>query len=123
MGNVNLGEEVAGPVRALIEYYGGEVKSVLEDCTHVLAIEYNTEALKVDEAVIDDDKSTNEYGDKKVKKKSRFVVTPDWVVDSVKENRLVDEAVYHPKYLINDPKNTELIAELERKEKEEKVSK
>lgn len=122
VGNVNLEDKIAEPVRALIEYYGGEVKSDLEECTHMLAVKYDNEAMKIDETQVGSEKTNEENGDTKVMKKPRIIVTPDWIVDCVKENRLLEEVAYHPKYLKNDPKNSELITQMERKEKEEKVS-
>ena len=109
VGNINLGDYVAGAVRAMIEYYGGHVVNELGKCTHLLAVEYNAEAQKAEEA----------NGIEHVK---RRVVTPDWIVDCVREGRLVDELPYHPRYLRSDPKNTQMLDEMERKAQEDKVN-
>lgn len=69
----------------MITYYGGSFRLQLEpDCTHLISTK--PEGQKYDKAV-----QTND----KIK-----IVTPDWVIDSVKNKSICDEDLYHPRLLI-----------------------
>ncbi len=83
---------------AMITYYGGSFQLQLEsNCTHLISTK--PEGLKYEKAI-----ETNE----KIK-----IVTPDWVIDSVKNKSLCDEDLYHPRLLIfNNPSSTSNKVEL-----------
>lgn len=77
----------------MINYYGGQIVNELnEQCTHVFACEYDSQASQLE---------TNET--KKYK-----LVTPDWLLDSIEQNKLIDELPYNPKFLLSNPENKEI---------------
>ena len=81
----------------MITYYGGSFRLQLEsDCTHLISTK--PEGLKYEKAV-----ETND----KIK-----IVTPDWVIDSVKNKSLCDEDLYHPRLLIFNNQSSSLKPEL-----------
>ncbi|XP_054168214.1 PAX-interacting protein 1-like [Oppia nitens] len=70
---------------AMITYYGGSFRLQLEpNCTHLISTK--PEGLKYNKAVETKDEIK--------------IVTPDWVIDSVKNKALCDEDLYHPRLLI-----------------------
>jgi hypothetical protein len=79
----------------MLEYYGGVCASELnENCTHAIATSYNAN-------IFDNLKSrTND---------NIIIVTPDWIIDSIDKNCLVDNSIYNPKYLITNTENENLI--------------
>ena len=79
----------------MFEYYGGTCVSELSDnCTHAIATSYNAN-------LFDNLKSrTNE---------NIKIVTPDWIPDSINENCLADYQKYHPKDLLTNVENQNLI--------------
>lgn len=92
----------------MISYYGGQIlNEISELCTHAFALNYDQTCQKFE----DDQKQVK-------------LVTPDWLIDCIKKEELVEADNFNPKYLTSDPKNLELLAELESKEKEkaEKVN-
>ncbi|CAF0879757.1 unnamed protein product [Brachionus calyciflorus] len=86
--NINLPEETAKQIFALISFYGGELidlemfvnfDNLLDKPTHGFSLVYDTNV---------------ENLEKHVK-----IVTPDWAVDCINKNQLIDELIYNPKYL------------------------
>lgn len=74
---------------AIVTYNGGVVQLNLDqNCTHLVTV--NTSTPKYDKALA--------LGPEKV-----TIITPDWLTESVKTNRLVSPELYHPK-LIRWPK-------------------
>ena len=70
---------------AMVTFYGGEFQLELDSkCTHLISIK--PEGAKYMKAL-----ETND----KIK-----IVTPDWIIDSVKSKTLCDEDLYHPRLLI-----------------------
>lgn len=86
---------------AMITYYGGAFRLQLEsDCTHLISTK--PDGAKYEKAV-----QTND----RIK-----IVTPDWVIDSVKNKSLCDEDLYHPRLLIfnyqSNPVKLEMASEV-----------
>ncbi|RNA00045.1 PAX-interacting 1 [Brachionus plicatilis] len=85
--NVNMSENLAKEIHALLSYNGAElidtdtndVKTLNCQPTHAFSVNFDSRSEKLDS---------------KLK-----LITPDWVTDSIKQNTLLDEKMYHPKYL------------------------
>ena len=93
--NINLEKTLAKKINLMLNYYGGYCMSeVNENCTHAIVTSYN-------EAIFENlKKITNE--------KIKFI-TPDWIIDCIDTNSLIDETIYNPKYLTT---NAELIQKI-----------
>lgn len=97
--------EMAKKLVAMIQYYGGKTDAELSEATtHAIALDHMPD-LKLPSNV--------------------KLVTPDWLIDSIKQNKLVDETEYDPKYLLSNKENVELLerVEIERKRIEEEKNK
>lgn len=92
----------------MITFYGGKTISINDDdddnsaqmcegVTHAFSVLYD-EASKLLETRV----------------ASVKLVTPDWLVDSLLADKLVDEASYHPKYLKNNPELVGLLESIEK---------
>ena len=88
-------------------FYGGSVYDNLsETCTHAFSCEY--------------DLNTKNFflsNNAKVK-----IVTPDWILDSIGANQLVDELKYNPKFLETNEENKEIIERLAREKNAQEVN-
>jgi hypothetical protein len=105
--NLNLEEDLAKKIMAMIKYYGGNVCDNLDEtCTHAFSCDYdlNTKNFSL----------SNEND--KVK-----IVTPDWILDCIEANQVIDEIKYNPKYLETNEENKEILEKLA-KEKTIKAS-
>ena len=110
----NLSKEDRSKLWAMIKYYGGELQLNLTDkCTHLVTGRCN--GRKFDKAC--------SLGNLKI-------VSPDWILDSIKQSKRCDEASYHPKYLITPEylqmkkeREERVRLEQERKRKEEEARK
>jgi hypothetical protein len=81
----------------MVNYYGGHVVDELnESCTHAFATDYESVFEKFEQA-----------------NKTLKVVTPDWILDCIEKNCIVDEIEYHPKYLITNSQNKQILDKLE----------
>jgi len=96
--NLNLEEDLAKKIMAMIKYYGGSVCDDLDEtCTHAFSCDYdlNTKNFSL----------SNEND--KVK-----IVTPDWILDCIDANQVLDEVKYNPKYLETNEENKEILEKL-----------
>ena len=115
---MNLDLNVAKPIAALLNYYGGHLADKLdESCTHALLTlpikqdsngvddlrEYLSAMNLFDETIFEkvtySSESANEKeneGNLKLK-----VITPDWIISCVNEKRIVDEHDFNPIFLSN----------------------
>lgn len=106
--NINVPEDTSLRLAAMISFYGGKTLTIssVDDSicessggiTHAFSVEYD-EASKAFEARV---------------KPHVKLVTPDWLVDSLRAGKLADEAEYHPKYLKNNSELADLIKSLEK---------
>lgn len=81
----NLQREDLDALWAMITYHGGHFQINLDKmCTHLIS--GKAEGVKYEKALTMSDKIK--------------IVTPDWVIDSIKGKALCDEELYHPKLLI-----------------------
>ena len=92
--NLNYPNDLAKPLMAMINYYGGQMSNELtnEKCTHVISINY--------------DDQSNQLENNELKKFK--LITPDWFTDCIEQNKLLDELTYNPKFLITIPKNKDI---------------
>jgi hypothetical protein len=92
--NLNYPNDSAKPLMAMINYYGGQMSNELtnEKCTHVISINYDDQSNQLE---------NNES--KKFK-----LITPDWFTDCIEQNKLLDELIYNPKFLITNPENKDI---------------
>lgn len=96
-------EDMSLRLAAMITFYGGKTQAgaqgehqAAENVTHAFSVLYDESSRKLESQA------------KHVK-----LVTPDWLVDSLLANKLVDETPYHPKYLKNNPELADLIRSME----------
>ena len=103
--NANLLNEDHNKIYALVTYYGGRWTTDLNDptCTHIIC----ASALPT---VPTDDESTTNHGniDERlqtaydIQNDKNHLITPDWIVDCINAERLLDDNEYHPDSL-RDP--------------------
>ena len=68
----------------MLTYYGGDLQLNLTDqCTHLIT-----------------SKCKGKKYEKACKLANLKIVSPDWILDSIQQNKRNDETIYHPKYLI-----------------------
>lgn len=92
----NLSREDLDSIWSMVTYHGGSFQIDLDSkCTHLISCK--TEGIKYEKAL--------SMGDK-IK-----IVTPDWIVDSIKGKRLYEEGLYHPKLIITPDYKSELKTE------------
>ena len=113
--NLNLITLVAKPLSALVTYHGGVLSPELDEtCTHAVLtlessdppiVDFKSLGQFLDQFEIEVEESIFEllYSDcSKSETKRKFssvkLVTPDWIADCVRENKLVDEFKYHPAF-------------------------
>ena len=102
--NINVPDDCAKPLVAMLNYYGGESSNELTlDCTHGFAVNYDNQVEKLDKLL---DSEASNLG------KHFKLITPDWLLDCINQNRIIDEMSYHPKYLIINPQNEEILTQL-----------
>ena len=96
--NINLEKTLAKKINLMLNYYGGYCMSeVNENCTHAIVTSYN-------EAIFENlKKITNE--------KIKFI-TPDWIIDCIDTNSLIDETIYNPKYLTTNAENQNILLKI-----------
>ena len=104
--NANLSNEDHQKLYALVTYYGGHWVANLDDstCTHVIC----ASALPNNNPT--EDETTNEHANiderlqraYEIQSEKTHLITPDWIVDCINNNRLLDEIDYHPD-LLRDP--------------------
>jgi hypothetical protein len=83
----------------MIEYYGGKVdQEPSESTTHVFSVE--------------------SYSHPTLSSASCKIVTPTWLIDSLKQNKLLDESLFDPRHLLSHKENKELLERIEQEEKE-----
>ncbi|KPM09375.1 PAX-interacting protein 1-like protein [Sarcoptes scabiei] len=74
---------------SMMTYYGGKFQLHLDsECTHLIT--FKTSGVKYDIAT---------------KNKAIKIVTPDWIIDSIRNSKLCDESKYGPKLLIDHCQN------------------
>ncbi|CAF3826806.1 unnamed protein product [Rotaria sp. Silwood1] len=103
--NANLLNEDHNKIYALVTYYGGRWTTNLDDpnCTHIIC----ASALSInntDDEIINNHRNNDErlqiaY---EIQSEKIHLITPDWIIDCLNTNRLLDEADYHPD-LLRDP--------------------
>jgi hypothetical protein len=121
-------ESISKPLCAMITYYGGHISNTLnETCTHAFSCDYELaikiktcsetksdadEYKKCSEAILSklgiesNNESTISLLVNQIK-----LVTPDWVIECIEENRLIEELAYNPLYLRTNPENKKIIDE------------
>ncbi len=91
--------KVAIKLRAMIEYYGGQVEQEPNsNTTHIFSID--------------------SYTHPSLPSASCKIVTPTWAIDSIKQNQLLNESIYDPKYLLSHKENTDLLERFEQEERD-----
>ena len=91
--NLNLATNVAKQLIAMINYYGGQIlNEITENCTHIFATDYDSQAAHLEN-----------LDSKKFK-----LITPDWLIDCIEQNKLIDELPYNPKFLITNAENKDI---------------
>ena len=77
----------------MLNYYGGQtLNEMTENCTHVFASEYDSQAAQLEN----------------IESKKFKLITPDWLIDCIEQNKLIDELPYNPKFLKNNPENKDI---------------
>ena len=89
--NLDLSEPLARQVLALLQFYGGRAQQSLSPLhtTHAFSTQAYTRNAKLPASV--------------------KLVTPDWLIDSIRENRLLDELCYDPGFLLSHRENREIL--------------
>ena len=101
--NANLNDEDHNRIYALVTYYGGRWMLNLDDqtCTHIVcasALSTNTE----DQQGIDSTVNERLRDAYAAQSEKVHLITPDWIIECLHADRLLDEADYHPD-LLRDP--------------------
>lgn len=103
--NANLLNDDHSKIYALVTYYGGRWVANLDDptCTHIIC------ASALPSTHADDESTTNHTNvDERlqiaydIQNEKVHLITPDWIVDCINANSLLDENEYHPD-LLRDP--------------------
>jgi hypothetical protein len=103
--NANLPSEDHNKIYALVTYYGGRWITNLDDpnCTHIIC----ASSLPT---INSEDETTNNHPNVderlqiayEIQSEKIHLITPDWIIDCLNNNRLLDEIDYHPD-LLKDP--------------------
>jgi PAX-interacting protein 1 len=102
--NANLINEDHNKIYALVTYYGGRWIASLDSfiCTHIIcasALQKNDKS--------GDSNNNHEHTDERLQDaydiqcEKVHLITPDWIIDCINANHLLDEANYHPDLLKN----------------------
>jgi hypothetical protein len=99
--NANVFDNDHSRIYALVTYYGGQWSSTIDaqHCTHIIC------ASALSNQPFDDDNSENHRrlcDAYELQSDTIHLITPDWIVDCLNENRRLNEAEYHPD-LLKDP--------------------
>jgi PAX-interacting protein 1 len=102
--NANLINDDHKKVYALVTYYGGRWIANLDSliCTHIICASALPEKSKIDDA-----NNNREHVDERlqdayeIQSDRLHLVTPDWILDCLKEHQLLNETEYHPDLLQN----------------------
>lgn len=100
--NANLSNEDHQKIYALVTYYGGQWITNLHDstCTHIIcASALPSSNVTEDETINVDERLQTAY---EIQSETIHLITPDWIIDCINHNRLLDEVEYHPD-LLRDP--------------------
>jgi len=103
--NANLPIEDHNKLYALVTYYGGRWTTNFDDpnCTHIICASSlpttNNNNNSEDETINIDERLHNAY---EIQSEKIHLITPDWIIDCLNANRLLDEVDYHPD-LLRDP--------------------
>lgn len=86
---------------AMINFYGGQtVDHVDGSVTHAFACEYDERARAFESSAA----AASSHAQ---------LLTPDWLVDSIEQCKLVDALAYHPKYLYSNGENEAIVAKIQ----------
>ncbi|CAF2416150.1 unnamed protein product [Rotaria sp. Silwood2] len=103
--NANLLHEDHYKIYALVTYYGGRWITNLNDsnCTHIICASAllinNTDGEIMNNHRNNDERLHTAYG---IQSEKIHLITPDWIIDCLNANRLLNETDYHPD-LLKDP--------------------
>ena len=102
--NANLINEDHNRIYALVTYYGGRWIANLDSfvCTHIICASALDKTGKSGDANNNhediDERLQDAY---EIQSDKVHLITPDWVIDCIKTNHLIDETNYHPDLLRN----------------------
>jgi hypothetical protein len=103
--NANLSNEDHNRIYALVTYYGGQWVTNLDDsnCTHIICASALPSTNSEDETTNNhpniDERLQTAY---EIQSEKIHLITPDWILDCLNANRLLEETNYHPD-LLRDP--------------------
>ncbi|UJR23627.1 hypothetical protein I4U23_026613 [Adineta vaga] len=101
--NVNLSNEDQNKIYALVTYYGGRWTSDLDDsnCTHMICASAFIKSNLEDETLSShiNERLQHAY---EIQSEKLHLITPDWILDCLNADRLLEETDYHPD-LLRDP--------------------
>jgi hypothetical protein len=104
--NANLTNEDHNKMYALVTYYGGQWTTNFDvlTCTHIIC----ASALSTNDLENETNDTNHQNLDERlheayeIQSEKIHLITPDWIIDCLNGNRLLDEADYHPD-LLKDP--------------------
>lgn len=105
--NANLPNEDHNKIYALVTYYGGRWTTNLDDpnCTHIIcASSLSTNSTDDETTTTTNHQNLDERLHQAYELQSEKIrlITPDWIIDCLNSNRLLEENEYHPD-LLRDP--------------------
>lgn len=111
--NINVPEDTSLRLAAMISFHGGKILTISardDDHNSICGVDAVTHAFSVEY-----DEASKAFEAQRVKSTPHVkLVTPDWLVDSLRAGKLADEAAYHPKYLKNNAELADLVRSLEK---------
>lgn len=102
--NANLPDNDHNKIYALATYYGGRWMANLDSfiCTHIICASALPKNRKAGDAN-NNQKSVDErlQDAYEIQSDKIHLITPDWILDCIQNNQLIDESNYHPDLLEN----------------------
>ena len=106
--NANLSIDDHQKIYALVTYYGGQWSSNIENeqCTHIVCASARPVLDGETETSQEQQRLQNAY---EIQSEKIYLITPDWIIDCLNANQVLDVADYHPDLLRdpNDPMDAE----------------
>jgi hypothetical protein len=98
--NANLTNVDHNKIYALVTYYGGQWATNIDEsnCTHIICASALSTNNPDDETSNTDDRLHSAY---EIQSEKIHLITPDWIIDCLNSNRLLEENNYHPDLLRN----------------------
>jgi PAX-interacting protein 1 len=99
--NANLTNEDHNKIYALATYYGGRWMANLDSfiCTHIICGSSLSTNKTIGDANNNHDTDERLQDAYEIQSEKVHLITPDWIIDCLNENRLLDEIDYHPDLL------------------------